>query len=54
VLSVAWASGWAITTGFGVEVDDRFTVFGSSGALFVTALTAPLAVMLARLDRRPA
>ena len=54
LLSVAWAAGWAITTGFGVEVDDRFTVFGSSGALVVTALTAPLAVMLPRLDRRAA
>ena len=46
-LAVAWAAGWAITTTFGVEVDDRFTVFGSSGALVVTALTAVLPVTLA-------
>lgn len=54
LLSATWAAGWAITTAVGVEVDDRFTVFGSSGALVVTALTALLPVTLARLERSPA
>ncbi len=27
-----WAVGWAVTTSIGVQVDDQFTVFGSSGA----------------------
>jgi hypothetical protein len=33
-------------TAIGVHVDDQFTVFGSSGGILVTALTAvlPLAV----------
>jgi hypothetical protein len=54
-----WAAGWAITTAAGVDVDNQFTVFGSSGALVVTAATAALPVVLAtratratRADRR--
>ena len=41
-LAAIWAAGWAVTTAVGVEVDQQFTVFGSSGALVVTALTAVL------------
>ena len=33
-----WALGWAISTSIGVEVGDQFTVFGSSGAVTVSAL----------------
>ena len=47
-LPFAWAIGWAVTTGIGVQVGDRFTVFGSSGAVVVTLLTAFLPVMLNR------
>jgi hypothetical protein len=33
-----WALGWTVTTLVGVEVGDQFTVFGSTGALTVSAL----------------
>jgi hypothetical protein len=45
-LAVIWAIGWAVTTLFGVQVDQQFTVFGSSGALVVTALTAVLPLII--------
>jgi hypothetical protein len=51
-LTLMWAAGWAITTAAGVRVDDQFTVFGSSGAIAVTALTAVLPLALSRQDRR--
>jgi hypothetical protein len=41
-LGVIWALGWAITTAVGVQVGEQFTVFGSSGAIVVTALTLVL------------
>src|SRR5262249_7967227 len=51
LLTLAWASGWAITTAIGVQVDDQFTVFGSSGALVVTAATSFLPLVLERHGR---
>ena len=42
-----WALGWAITASIGVDVETQYTVFGSSGAVVVTALTAVLPVLLA-------
>jgi hypothetical protein len=55
VLGVLWALGWAVTTGIGVDVETQYTVFGSSGALVVTAATAGLPVLLAdRATRKPA
>lgn len=45
----AWALGWAVTTAIGVQVEDQFTVFGSSGAVIVAALTSVLPLAL---DRR--
>jgi hypothetical protein len=47
VLAALWASGWAITTSAGIDVESQYTVFGSSGALAVTAATSVLAVVLA-------
>jgi len=47
-LGVIWAAGWAVTTAAGIGVDDQFTVFGSSGALLVTALTLVLPIALNR------
>jgi hypothetical protein len=47
-LAAIWAAGWAITTSIGVQVDQQFTVFGSSGALVVTALTAVLPFVVNR------
>jgi hypothetical protein len=45
-LSALWALGWAITTSIGVDVETRYTVFGSSGAVVVTIATAGLPVAL--------
>ena len=53
-LSALWALGWAITTSIGIDVDARWAVFGSSGALFVTAATAVLPVLLATRAPRSA
>lgn len=49
-LAGTWALGWTITTAVGVQVDEQFTVFGSAGAVTVTALTAFLAVVLDARD----
>lgn len=47
-LSVAWPVGWLVTNAvIGLHVEDQFIVFGSSGALVVTLLTAPLPLLLA-------
>jgi hypothetical protein len=53
-LSALWALGWAITTSIGVDVDTQWAVFGSSGALVVTAATAVLPVLLATRATRSA
>ena len=45
-LTIIWAVGWAVTYAFGIQVHEQFTVFGSSGALVVTALTAALPLIL--------
>jgi hypothetical protein len=46
-LSALWALGWAITTSIGVDVEAQYAIFGSSGAVVVTAATAVLPVLLA-------
>jgi hypothetical protein len=53
-LAVIWAIGWVPTIAVGVRVGEQFTVFGSSGALVVTALTLvlPLVIATGRLDGR--
>jgi hypothetical protein len=45
-LSGIWAVAWATTTSIGVQVEDQFTVFGSSGAIVATLLTAVLPLAL--------
>ena len=45
-LAAIWALGWAVTYAAGIAVDEQFTVFGSSGAAAVTALTIVLPVAL--------
>ncbi len=47
-LAVCWATGWAITTSAGVDVESQYTVFGATGALVVTGLTAILPLALRR------
>lgn len=48
LLGAAWALGWAITAAAGVQVEEQFTVFGSSGAVVVTGLTLVLPLTLHR------
>jgi len=48
VLAASWALGWLITTVAGIAVDQQFIVFGSSGAVVVTALTVVLPLALSR------
>lgn len=45
-LAAAWAIGWAVTTAAGVGVDEQFTIFGATGAVAVTLLTAVLPLHL--------
>ncbi len=45
-LSGTFAIGWAVTTSAGIDVDQQFTIFGSSGALLATFLTAVLPLVL--------
>jgi hypothetical protein len=48
LLSLLWALGWIITSAAGIDVEAQYTVFGSSGAIFVTAATSMLCVALVR------
>ena len=54
VVGASWALGWTVTTSFGIDVESQYTVFGSSGALVVTAATSVLAVALANRQDAPA
>jgi len=47
-LALSWALGWTVTTLAGIQVDEQFTVFGSLGAIAVTAATVPLPLALNR------
>jgi hypothetical protein len=52
LLACAWALGWAVTAAVGVRIEDGWTVFGSTGALVVTSLTAVLPLALRRAASR--
>jgi len=52
LLACAWALGWAVTAAVGVRLGNGWTVFGSTGALAVTALTAVLPLALRRAASR--
>jgi hypothetical protein len=41
-LAGVWAAAWTVSTSIGIQVGDQFTVFGSSGAITATLLTAGL------------
>jgi hypothetical protein len=47
ILAGLFAIGWTITASAGIDVESQYTVFGSSGALVVTAATSVLAILLA-------
>jgi len=46
---VLWGLGWAVTTLVGVDVEAQYTIFGSTGAITVSALAG---VVLYALGRR--
>jgi hypothetical protein len=48
LLAGAWSLGWWVTAAVGVRPEDGWTVFGSTGALAVTVLTAVLPLALRR------
>ena len=48
MVAALWALGWFITTSAGISVEEQFIVFGASGALVVTGLTAVLPLTLHR------
>ena len=50
-LAGAWTVGWVVTTAIGVQVEERFTLFGSAGALTVALLTVVLPILLERRTR---
>jgi hypothetical protein len=52
-LAGAWAAGWAVSTAIGVQVEERFTVFGSAGAGTVVVLTSVLPILLDRTRKVP-
>lgn len=52
LLAGLWALGWTITTAAGIDVEAQYTVFGSSGAIVVTAATSVLAIALDRASGR--
>jgi hypothetical protein len=45
-LGGTFAIAWTVTTSAGIDVDQQFTIFGSSGALVATLLTAALPLVL--------
>jgi hypothetical protein len=53
-LAGAWAAGWVVSTSIGIQVSERFTVFGAAGAATVALLTAVLPLFLhIRATRTP-
>jgi hypothetical protein len=53
--AVAWALGWTVATGIGVDPDDRWANFGLSGAVTATLLLAAVLWFLTRsATREPA
>lgn len=47
-MPVLWALGWTLTTLVGVDVERRYTLFGSAGAVTVSALSGLLLFGLLR------
>ena len=47
-LASVWAVGWVVPALIGVQVEQQFTVFGSSGAVVVALLTSVLPLVLRR------
>ena len=45
-IPLLWALGWTVTTLVGVDVEQQYTVFGSTGAITVAALSGALLHLL--------
>lgn len=48
VTAALWALGWTVTTSIGVDVEQRWAVFGASGVIPLAALSALALWLLAR------
>lgn len=46
-----WALGWVVTDAWGIDVAQRFTVFGASGSVAFAILSGPLLIAGARGTR---
>ena len=47
-----WALGWTITTLVGVDVETQYTIFGSTGAITVSALSGLVLFALRKGESR--
>lgn len=45
-MPVLWALGWAVSTVVGIAVEQRFSIFGSTGAVTFSALSGILLLRL--------
>ena len=45
-MPLLWALGWTVSTLIGIDVDQRFTIFGASGAVTFSALSGALLHLL--------
>lgn len=50
-MPVLWAAGWTVTTLAGVDVERQYTIFGATGALTFSALSALLLHALLPADQ---
>ena len=46
-----WALGWVVTDAWGIDVEERFTVFGASGSIAFGALSAAMLLVGIRGSR---
>jgi hypothetical protein len=52
VVTIAWPASWAVTTAIGVNLAEKWAVFGSSGALVFQLISGLTLVFLLRLSVR--
>ncbi len=45
---VLWALGWTVTAAIGIDVEQQYTIFGSSGAVTFSALSGLVLLLLVR------
>jgi hypothetical protein len=47
-VALAWPLGWMVTWAVGVDVERGYAVFGSTGALVLTAITGATMLLILR------